>query len=484
MDKLRKLGNFNALLAFLVMELLAVTAFSLGGVNEVFFIAAFVLMVFGLLFFYKKLFVKVELKNLLLLLVPVILISAFVSFGNLLSGKSVFTNIATFVGLISFFVLGLISRRNKEFKISTALMSIGFGFALLTLISMIYSWANYGIFHALRYQNTPIYYYNSETFNITKETSWLFGFGFYETTIQYSGFYGVLLTSALFGLFFINPKEDRNKFIITAVIGAIGLIYLLSIPNFKAMLYLIPIGAFAIYIKSLVSPFVKEETKKKIHKISYAVFAVSFLSLIVFFTIVILNISEVLSGQIAGSWLLNKIFNNGRYMQNINIVFTQGFEVQNVFGFVDSPLYFYTEVATRLNTKVFEVEIVKEGGIGAFLILGALFIIAIYSLRRYCRKSKDSPFEKGLLLVTFFAAILYLSLSYEAFPLVHLEETYNSFYHGTIILILLFVLGYTEYPLVKTQPTFEIEEEIKEVIREKSQEYVDDYTFVTEEEEQ
>ena len=135
MNFFKKFTRYENLLTFLIMELLALTSFALGGNNVIFYVIGFVLAIFGLLININK-FEKKELVSLAAMGIPVILIAIFVAFGTPNQSKPVFENIFVFFAIISFFALGLFARRMKSLKIETVLYCIGFGHCGSLLMSV------------------------------------------------------------------------------------------------------------------------------------------------------------------------------------------------------------------------------------------------------------------------------------------------------------------------------------------------------------
>lgn len=486
MNFFKKFGRYENLLTFLIMELLALTSFALGGNNVIFYIAGFVLAIFGLLVNFNK-FEKKELVSLLAMGIPVLLIAVFVAFGTPNQSKPAFENIFVFFAIISFFALGLFARRMKSLKIETVLYCIGFGLAMLTLISMIYNWISYGFFYSLIYKDTPNYYYNGAIFDITKETAFLFGFKFKEVTTSYTGLYGIILMCFVPGLLFISPKKDKMKFIIVSFIGFVGVLSIISVPNFKALLYLIPVILVTVLIKFLYNENTKEETRKKARKIVYYSFTGVVILLVIIFVLAFLNATGVLGfNNVVANSFLNKIFNNGRFMMPINYVLNQSVLEYNLFGFVNSLSYWQTQIAYSTKTYFFEFELVKEGGIFALVVLVFLIVITFASVSRYSSKGKDTPFVKAIVISLMLGIFVYATFAQDSFPFIHDTETYNSFFRSLPALILLFLMGYSFYPDLKKGevPAFE-NEVVEEKKKEKTEEgeYHDDYTFTVEEEE-
>lgn len=502
MNFLKKLGNFESLLTFLIMELLAITAFMLGNANSVFFIVGALLTVFSGLMLYNR-FSKNELPSLAFIFLPILLISIFASFGNFSSGAGVLVNILTFLGINAFFLLGLFTRRIQKIDLSKILICIYAGFSLVVLISLFYTWARYGLFYTLIYKDTPTYYYDGQLFNITIEQGWLSGLSFKEVSLQYSGLFGVILCTALVPLIYLSPKKNKIEFIIYAVISFIGVLSIVSSPNLEALLYLIPIAFIGLIIRLLHSEKINEETKKTLKKVLYIGFVCLVIIVLVFFVLALLNASgynqaigytselEPISGFsqfIKNNWFLNKLFNNGRIMAPINKVLNQATVSFNLFGFLnDGNMHPATELAIQSETHMFEIELIKEGGIFAFIVLFALIIFMSQNIIRYFHKSKDANHIKATIITLVIVIFIYESFSHSSFPIIHEPTSYNSFMRSLPCSIFLFLLGIIFYPQLKKDeiPMFEKEIKIEKVKKEEQPKIVDDeYTFTIDSEEE
>lgn len=137
------------------------------------------------------------------------LISIFVSFGNLFRDYYGGLNVVALLAINLFLFNGIAARRIKHFKSETLLLTIGFSIALLVIVSMVFTWTQYGFFYALRYKGLRYFYYGT-TYDISLEGYWLSGFQFKETFLSYSGVYATLLTCYLF-LYFLSVQKRRDK---------------------------------------------------------------------------------------------------------------------------------------------------------------------------------------------------------------------------------------------------------------------------------
>ena len=448
MKFLDKIKNQDALIIFLIMECLAICSFALGGISYIFYGLGIFAGVVTILFSYNR-FKDEDFKSLLIFMLPMFILSIFLSFGKLLSAN-IAENILVFLSINIFLFLGIAARKFKGFKADFVLIAVGVSIALLVLISMFITWIQYGLFYAARFKNTPIYYYNAETFDITKETVWLIGFKIKETSIIYTSTFAVILVCYLFGLLFISPKEQTRKFCIYGAIGFIGLLYLITIPYFIAFQYLVPALAVA-----LVCRFIKI-SKKANDIINYVLLFLSAMA-ILFFIFAFMNAAgsvnednpSKLASVISSNHLLDRIFNSNRIMDPINVVLRQGSLKYNLFGFVpefnDSVLSYSefeaVEDAVVTNSKMFEIELIKEGGIFTIFLIVLIIVMGYMFARKYMKESSDEKHEKIIIVSMLLSFTLYKTFESDVFPLIHEPDNYYSFIRNPLTLVMIFFFG-------------------------------------------
>ena len=473
MKFLDKIKNQDALIIFLIVECLAICSFALGGISYIFYGLGIFVGVVTILFSYNR-FKGEDLKTLLVFMLPMFVLSIFLSFGRLLSGH-ILENILVFLSINVFLFLGIAARKFKGFKADLVLIAVGVSIALLVLICMFITWAQYGLFYASRFKDTPIYYYNAETFDITKETVWLIGFKIKETSIIYTSAFAVLLACYLFGLLFISPKKETRKFAIYAVIGTVGLVYLITIPYLVAFQFLLP--ALAV---TLVYRFVKL-SKKANDIINYALLFISALA-IIFFIFAFMNAAGSVNEDnpskivaiISSNHFLDRIFNSNRIMDPINIVLRQGSLKYNLFGFVSTfneNVLSYSEFeaveeAVVTNSKMFEIEFIKEGGIFTIFLIVLIIIMGYINARKYVKESSDEKHEKIIIVSMLLSFTFYKSFESDVFPLIHEPDNYYSFVRNPLTLVMIFFLGMLF--VSKPNPTIQTKEEKQNDVEEVS----------------
>ena len=429
--------NNDALIAFFILESLAITSFCLGAINVLFYCLGICLFLLSLLTSFKK-FEKREFLSILIFVLPIFLMSVFLSFGNLFQGQTL-SNLLVCLGINCFVLLGISSRKIKEIKPETVLLTIGFSIALLLFISLFATWINYGFFYAEIYKDTPLYYYDANMFDVTKECSWLVGFSIKEVSLDYASSFATLLTAYFVPLFFIKPKENLKKFLMYLSIGLVGLVFLLTIPNFKALIF---VGF--IFIGGLLFRFYKGGKKPII--ITLIVFAS--LAFIFFILVLLNNGNESFGSFIAGNAFLNRIFNSNRIMINVNVILKEALQSRNFLGFANSNVYYETEKAIFTNTKMFEFELVKEGGLISLFFLIVFVLVFTFAFIKYVENSKDDKFVKALLMCLIFGFLLYNTFEFTSFPIIHESTNYQAFFRSPLTLSVLFLMGFCFTPFL------------------------------------
>ena len=423
----------KSIITFLILEVVALTAFNFGNISYIFGLAGAFLAIIGCFFAYGTF---KDNKELLWLLLPVgilFLVSGIGAFNPYSKSFSLLSNLSLFTSLPAFLALGYFVRRLDDVKPKTVLFVVGGGLAAITLFGLFSTLFQYGPFYSLIYKETPNYYYNGIPYDVTKEMFWLSGFEFGEVYIEYGSLFALLSASFLVGLLFISPKKDRNDFIICALIGGIGLLTLLIIPNFKAIMVLVVASSFAFILKYLHN-----------HEKAQKIIGISFLAIVgiglLFF---ILALANAASGfKFPG--ILNRIFVKNGIMDKCTPVFTALFSkidgaFVNLFGL--QP-YIYNEKVLLTDTSIFEVELLKEVGLfGAFLFLAFLIMMG-YFVWKYIKHGKDDNFVKSIVVVLLLSFFAFSSIFNAVIIAPHNDVSYNPYLRSSSLLVVLFLLGY------------------------------------------
>ncbi len=437
----------KSILTFLILEIVALTAFNFGNAGYIFGLAGVLLAVFGMFFVYN---IEQDKKKLLWLLLPfglLLIVSAIGSFNGFSKNFSLLSNISLLLSLPAFLILGFVIRKLNDVKPKIVLLVVGGGLAVITFFGLASTIIQYGFFYSLIYKSKPLYFFDGWPYDVTKEMYWLNGFSFGEVFIEYGSLFALLCASFLPGLLFVSPKKERNEFIVGSVIGGIGLLTLLIIPNWKALVILVLASAFAFIFKFL-------KNHKKVQKI----LGISFVSLvglgIIFFVIVLINAS--IGFKFGG--FLERIFEKNAIMlkcqETLKMLFYKDFNGThtNLFGLAP---YEYNKDALLEETGIFEVQLLKEVGLlGTFIFIGFILVMG-YFLFNYIKKSKDEDSVKSINVTMLLAFFLFETLFFIASYKVHDEGSYTPFLRSPTLYVMLFLFGYTFMPLEKEGETNE-----------------------------
>ena len=422
----------KSILTFLILEVVALTAFNFGNISYVFALAGTFLAIVGVLF---VLGIEPNDKSIVWILIPaglLLVISLIGSFNQFSKGFSTISNLALLFSLPAFLLLGFFLRKLNDVKTKTVLLVIGGAFAAITLFGMFSTLFEYGFFYKLIYRSKPNYYYNGIPYDVTKEMYWLNGFVFTEVYTEYGSLFAVLTASFLPGLLFISPKKDRNNFIICAAIGGVGLLALLLLPNFKAIIILAVASLFAVIYRFL-------KNNKKVLKI-IGISCVSLLGLaVLFFLIALVNVA--LGYKFTG--FLNRVFVSNRIMTNVTPVMEAMFmkvggKMVNLFGLMPT---IGNEKVTWLETGMLEAQLLKEIGLFGTILFGVFLVGMGYFVLQYLKKSEDSDCSKNIFVVMTLTFLIYESFFHVIVAGPH-TESYEAFLRSPTLLVMLFIFGY------------------------------------------
>ena len=432
MDKNNFFVKNKSIITFLILEVIALTAFNFGNVSHIFGIAGAFIAILAIPF---VLALEQDKKALLPILIPVgmlLIVSLNGSLNAFSKGFSTLSNLSLLVSLPAFLALGYFVRKLNDVKTKTVLLVIGGAFAAITLFGLVSTVIEYGFFYTLIYKSTPNYYFNGIPYDVTKEMYWLNGFGFNEVFIEYGSLFAIVTASFLPGLLFISPKKERNDFIICAAIGGIGLLTLLVLPNFKAILVLLIASLFAVLWRF----FKKNKKVLKIAGISFV--SVLGLGILIFF-IAIINVAVgyKLPGFLDRLFVHNRVLNHA--IPVIETMFMKvGGKLVNFFGLTPTVS---NELITWEETGFFEVQLLKEIGLLGTLVFGAFLIVMGYFIFHYLKKSDDPDYAKGIFVTLLLSFFVYESLFYLVSVTLH-EESYEAFLRSPTLLVMLFIFGY------------------------------------------
>lgn len=474
MEKKSFAQEYEVIGAFLVLELIALTCFGFGGIDSIFHYAGFIVALIATFFAFRN-FHKEDLMPIVLLGIPLLGMAIFTSFGNLFSGSGILANLGAFLGLISFLALGLSARRNKSFNTRTLILCFAIGLGLITLIGTFCTWVQYGFFYPLIHKDAPNYYYNGELYSISNEMGWLWHFKLFEVSQRYGGLFAILCASFLPALLFIKYKENRVLFVSLLAVSGIGLLSIITIPNLYAIIFIAVSYAVALFYRFLRN----KEIAVKIVRIAIpAVFGVA----VAFLLAAILNLSvEGFANTVANNSFLNRLFNTNGLMNEFNAIMSAALKSSNIFGI---HMYDLTTDIAYSSTRAFEIEILREGGIIAFILFIVFVVVAFETFSRYLKDSKDKDYIKVIFLTILVSFVLYCTFCCDVRPITHYKTTfYVPVTRSLPFLLMIFIIGFTTLPNGKIE--IEFNESVSNKPSKEKKQYIDeDYAFNDVEEEE
>lgn len=369
--------------------------------------------------YYPLFYVAVGLLSLIGLLVAVRPVD---NFGGALS------NVFFAITLPGLFLVGRWAK--KSIKLDEVLLGIGLIVGSVVLISMISTWLHYGLFHTLIYKDTPIYYINAVPYDVTNEVMFFSEFRFQEVTVNYAGAFQLMAAAFIPGSFFIDRKQNKIKFIVSLVIGAIGFVALATVPNFKALIILAVVSGFALVYKFYW------QNKTVIKTIKYVIWGLLALAIIFY---LISGINVLAGRKFVG--FLDKLCASNPIMSKVCDIMEVDGSYANLFGLsfvnvVTSDI----EAVVALESGIFEVELLKEiGSIGVTLAL-AFIVISFISFDKSLSDTDETDFEKVTAVVFLAATFIYNSLFYSSLPRVF-STTYSQVLRFLPFMVTIFLLG-------------------------------------------
>ena len=443
--------NYDKIISFVIMGLLFLASFSFGGTNYGYLMnaLAFIVAVISYAFLDIK-FSKDEQKSLLIYAIPLIIYAIFGSFSQfwLNSGfSSISMSLINAMGILSFFALGILSKKIEGFKISYVIFSILCGLALIVMINTIISLSEYGFFYMARYANYERFY-DGIAYTIGDEAKILNGFSAAFVSASYSYKPALLLSMALPALLFMSPKENKQNFIITAVFGGVGLLSLLLVFYKSYLLLFLFLVVIAILFRFLPH---KEEAPKWEKIVGIVILSLGALYILLILINGIFEISAFNSG------FLGKIFNN-RFILPINqmlqgMFYQKGnsFLFLGIFGMSSSAEGYWNGSSFTSgilgNNIMFEFSALSEGGIFAFASLLALLVVVIIAARKFLFSNKENMPEKIIIAMMLLAFFFSSSIFNDVEPLKSQSTTYVSpLYQNLLFSLMIYFFGYIYMP--------------------------------------
>lgn len=325
---LQKLKDYSEILSFFILEVLAFVSFTLGNSLLIYFLFGILAFLFVLILNFSKI-KELDWMRYLLFLIPFIIFAILSGFSRFnLINNSLLTNFLVCFSLLLFLTLGFLSQTIEGFKLSTAMLVIYGGIAILVSISLIYTMIRYVPFYPLIYAG-KYYYYEGERVLIGESVKMLVGFSFADIKIEYFQLFANLLFTSIVGLKFISYKKETKKFIIYCLYALIGFLSMIFTMNKLTILLDI------LVILSLLFILFIPKKRKILMPIFYCMVSVIGVGFIIFF----LNAqssweaTQGLRNLISSNAILNKLFNANRISAPIIQTLNGCLNGLNLFGF-------------------------------------------------------------------------------------------------------------------------------------------------------
>ena len=320
------------------------------------------------------------------------------------------------------------------------------GFALLVSVSLIATLYNYGAFYRLIYQNM-LNYYAGKPYLVAKQSSYLLGFNIATVDSKALVNIALFLASSLVTLLFIKEKNNRKQILILSGLGLIGILTIALLPDFTALVFLIPSFAFALLYKY-------DQLKTKWFKIT----ALSILGLVGLSIIVGLFCAfgnQTVINLLSSNGFTRKIFLNSKvlvYYQVIRDSFVKGafFGVPFTYPVNEFPLSTGITVKDAFPTGNFLMDALREVGWIGFLSLLIFVVFSVKVVINYLDKSEDPKHIKtlfvSLLIMIFVRYFFFYPHALYSFTSEFWSINYFPLIESHVFTIVIFLLGYMYLP--------------------------------------
>jgi len=430
---------------FLAIELMFLLAFNLGDLGVAYRLIAFLLALVLLPTYLKQLNEDIG-KGFIFVFLPLVIYLLSMAFSpvfishpdNLLSptisllNRGFFTLLMSFVGAISFLLLGyFVSRTNILSKINFIFLIYG-GVAILLFVSLAATLMNYGFFHRLIYAD-KVNYFEGQAYLVINQANLLQGFNI--VTVDYHVLISLALVTMtpLFAFVFYTEINTSYKLLLAAI-GAVGLFTIIFLVDFKALLFLVPAAMLALMLKF------------NIHKMKH--FKVVLLSglglgvLLIFIGVLAALEVGFVETMLNSNYFIHRVFYNGYTVRYMGII-KEAFDPNYLFG---NPYnYSYANVLIFPSGNII-LDTIKETGIVGAISFVALIVFAVKIAVNYINNGQDGLVTKymvtAFLLTLFTRYMLRYAFNQLSFTESYWQFNYFPFVESKEFAISLFLIGY------------------------------------------
>ena len=426
-------SRYDTVVAFLSLELIALTLFGIGGATGLSILQIIGVFVAFLIYpFIRYNFEGNFKKEALITLIPLGILMALLAFGPFWTkayygGKWVSIILyggLTLLGGLAFFIVGYGVCYVKTIKPKFILLGLLVGLAAYVLLTGVYSLFRYGAFYTARFAG-QVYYYDGVVFPVASETKALIGFQFMEVALSYGKAAATILACAGAGLFAICPKKDMKVFFLVLGCAGLGLLDLIITP-FKVGI----IVAVATYVIAGIIYLLHylankdEKTKATIDKVLRILFYVLIGVVAVGVLALMIDAATGFIRNMGIPRISASLASDGSYLGSIRnsieaAMFNGKIGVSSGFSIVS--FLFGTMPTNLIQCRVFEFDVFWQSG---FLGFAALLFVIFHGIKKSKEflSSSSLPFGYRLvvigMLIGFF---LYFSLNNNEVP-----QTYSS----------------------------------------------------------
>jgi len=447
--------QFDTVIAFLSLEMIALAAFGIGGMTGIkildilgFFVAALTIPFLRLN--YSKADAKANLKWLIPLGVLFVLLGFSGFYFRYYGGfnlTGIVYSLVEVLGLVGFFLMGLGMRSVPVIKKEYILYALLGGLALYCVITGIYGLARYGFFYGARFHGL-YYYYKGVLFPVYSEGKALYGFKFLEASLNYGCVPSLLLGCSGVGLIGLSPKQNQRKFVLLASFSGIGLLYSLLIPFYPTLIAM----AFCFLVAGiyhLTQRFIKDNPGRA-KGVDIATKVVFFGLIAIALTVALLLLLENKTGWIQKvlTSMIHRVpktvatgiaavgdalYNGEPDLHRLNILST-------LFGYMPSG-----DTISLHATRFFLVNIIYQNGVIAFFLILFFTFFFMAKIRRFLREGDgDLPYRLSLAMMIL-GLFGYINLFADDLPFVH-NEDFLPMIQTNYMLVLVFLLGLAYMP--------------------------------------
>ena len=452
--------GYGKAVSFLLLEILAVVSFSLGGSFLFFAVLSIVVLLLIILVTFRQ--IKLDgIASIGIFLFPILIfgvlsaLSYFKYDPYFILGNSPLLILVP-IALVCFAGSGYFINLTGCFKIHHALIVVYSSIALLTFINLVATMIQFVPFYTLTYSNY-YYYYNGapSPASIGQMAYFLMGFNMSEVSLSYFSFYPMILLTAFLPLGHMSFKENRKLYVLYLVFGILGLLTLILTINKISLLMIfgvaVLIGLIAIFDKFNIN-------RKPLKYVSIAFAGLAVLG----FIILLLNAQDsvgyemrivALRNLTEGNPLLNRLFNSNRFFSAYDSILDGLFARATIEGgtvnlkLLGFPIHGdYVNAFGAMTWKLtdsnsFLFDSFFESGFFGTLFLILVLILGIRRVIKYYNLSDDDRKDKVMILGFVIISLAYALVNYDATPYIFTNTTIP-FYLNNIFFIDLFLFGY------------------------------------------